>query len=468
MLTNKFAFYDINYGEFASITGTNLNTSTAVYAYDNRSDAGNVTWNTTTGSFTYDFGQSVQLDSFFINNHNWQTGEIGIYDDRTVFLYHAEAANSSTVFVDDSVYGVNSPHTGTAGAGIYISTDQAKFGSSSIAFGVGGNDLSFASSNDFALENDSGYQFEFNYYPTSLTNLGIVQLGSDLSLEYLGGINHNWTLIINGASTTVTGTKTLTTGTWQHVAVSKDTLGIGRIFIDGMVAAIGSLPAMATSSTTLSIGNGIWGYIDEVKISKRCVYNAGALSTTAFTPPIAAFSTTTYSTITTFSNLTTNAYYYNSTLTLPVVKVKYSFTTTQDSLTGTAGEIIATKKKFSLSRNPSKYIPSKTPILKTNRLYNGPIVSTRVGDHFDAQIGWNMLLGDPNTMTNTDLQLVTELAKTNVSFLFWPNAGNSFVNLHTWRLEDVFKCKITDPVTYEFADPDCRSIIADYLIQEVK
>ena len=52
MLTNKFAFYDINYGEFASITGTNLNTSTAVYAYDNRSDARNVTWNMTTGSFT--------------------------------------------------------------------------------------------------------------------------------------------------------------------------------------------------------------------------------------------------------------------------------------------------------------------------------------------------------------------------------------------------------------------------------
>ena len=64
---------------------------------------------------------------------------------------------------------------------------------------------------------------------------------------------------------------------------------------------------------------------------------------------------------------------------------------------------------------------------------------------------WRHLQGDPNTLTNTDLQNMTELARKKTSFLFWPNANNDFVNMFTWRKQDIFKCKITNDTEYEFS-----------------
>ena len=258
MLSQTMKFFDINYGEFASVTGTNLNTSSAAYGYDNRSDAGNVTWNSVTGDLIYDFGNTLAVDSFFINAHNWAAGSI--------------------------------------------------------------------------------------MYGDSLT-----------------------------------------------------------------------------------------------------------------------------STLTVFSNLTTNAYFYKHASTITTKKVKFTFSSTQDSNPGYAGELIATKQKFQLNYNPSTYRPMLNPIGVQKQLYNGKTIWNETSNIFNAEIGWNFLMGAVNTLTNTDLQNVTELVRQRSSFLFWPNAGNSFVNMNTWRPQDVYKAKILDVTTYEFPSPAIDyAIMADYTIQEVQ
>ena len=474
MLTNKFAFYDINYGEFASITGTNLNTSTAVYAYDNRSDAGNTTWNTTTGDFTYDFGQNVQLDSFFINNTNWQAGEItcnGI--NKTLLLIHGNNGAGNPLI--DSSTEADLLHSITAYNGCAQVATTSKFGSSSIAL-TGTGYFGITTVNEFSGTGDFGVSMQVRFNDNNAQYLmktfdGLLSHAHDFSMHiYPNSAGSTLVLNVNGTLSYTVSMPYLSIGVTHHLEINRSG-GVIYPFYNGTLA--NTMPSMSGNITArplvCGLGHSTGGiatysncFVEEIRITNYAPHTAN------FTPPTAMYtSTSSFATLTAFS-LTSNSFYYNHPSTISTSQVRYSFTSTQDSLTGTAGEIIATKQKFALSRNPSKYIPSKTPILKTNRLYNGPIVSTRVGDYFEAQIGWSMLLGDPNTLTNTDLQNVTELARQNISFLFWPNANNDFLNLQTWRKEDVFKCKINDQVSYEFADPDTRSIIADYLIEETK
>lgn len=175
-------------------------------------------------------------------------------------------------------------------------------------------------------------------------------------------------------------------------------------------------------------------------------------------------------TLATFDNQTTNAYYYSHPATIAVNRVLVYPYGTQDSEVARLAEFVITKEKFTLNYNPSTYSPMKIPVgYEKHLLQNGKMIWNKTGEYFQAQIGWNMLLGDANTLTNTDLQNVTELARNNTSFLFWPNANNDFVNMHTWRKEDMYKCKITDAVSYEFPSPAiANAIMADYTIQEAQ
>jgi hypothetical protein len=259
-------FYQINYGEYADIiTGTSLDTASAAFGYDNRSDGGNVTWNAVSGDLTYNFGDTstfFYVDSFFINNHNWKSGNIQV-------------------------------NTGSA-----------------------------------------------------------------------------------------------------------------------------------------------------------------------------------WSTITSFANQTTSAYYYKHTSTLTGYQVRYVCTDTQDSSTAYAGELIATAERFQLNYNPSKYVPTLSPTVKAKQLYNGLTIANKIADRenvFSAEVGWGYLFGEENTLTNTDLQNITELARENNAFLFWPNGDSEFLNMRTWRKDDLYKCKILGEVKYEFPSPAIAyAIIADYEFIEVK
>src|SRR3990167_1614466 len=261
VLTNSMAFFDINYNKYASVTGTNLNTSTAVYAYDNRSDLGNVTWTSQAGTYIADYGSGTffYADSFFINNHNFASGNLQVY-------------------------------TGTS-----------------------------------------------------------------------------------------------------------------------------------------------------------------------------------YLTIASFANLTTNAYHYQHNATITAYRVQFVVNYTQAGEAARAGELITTEKRFSLVDNPSRYVPLIRPIGQGNVLFDGRMIWNDRSNIFEADISWEYLQGDSNTLTNTDLQNMTELARRRTSFLFWPNANNDLVNMSTWRKEDVYKVKILDDATYEFVSPGLQHVIrASYKFMEVQ
>jgi hypothetical protein len=176
---------------------------------------------------------------------------------------------------------------------------------------------------------------------------------------------------------------------------------------------------------------------------------------------------TTWGTLTTFSSLTADSYYYKHSSTITAYGVKYLFSAVQAGTTAYAGELIACRQLFQLTYNPDLYKPTISPVGRSIKLYDGRLVFNEVGNIFSAQIGWTFLFGDASTITNTDLQNMTELAVSKGSFLFWPNANSNFLNMRTWQKKDVYKCKILNAVSYEFPSPAiAHAIIADYTIEE--
>lgn len=97
VLSATMKFYDMNYNEFASLTGTNFSTSTGVFLYDNRSDAGNGTWTDTSGTLVMNYGTSAGLimSDFFINNTNIKTGYIEAWTG-TAYAVAASFTNIAT------------------------------------------------------------------------------------------------------------------------------------------------------------------------------------------------------------------------------------------------------------------------------------------------------------------------------------------------------------------------------------
>lgn len=178
---------------------------------------------------------------------------------------------------------------------------------------------------------------------------------------------------------------------------------------------------------------------------------------------------TAWYTVTAYSNnsATTN-YYNNASTSTQITDTKIVFTKTVNSDPAYFGEFIATKKKFQLNYNPSTYVPSINPVGISKTLWDGRSVFNQRSDAFSANLGWGFLIGDANTLTNTDLQNVTELFRKKTSFLFWPNADNTFPNMFTWRKQDIYKCKCLEAVNYEFPAAGLTYIVkANYTIREV-
>jgi hypothetical protein len=136
---------------------------------------------------------------------------------------------------------------------------------------------------------------------------------------------------------------------------------------------------------------------------------------------------TAWFTLTTYANNTLSSTYYSVSITANYYGLGVTFTGTQDGASAYLGEMIMTKKKFQLVTNPSTYIPQMTDVGNVNRLYGGRSTYSTKGNYFNAKISWNMLQGD-DTLINSDLQYMTELARRKTTFLFWPNANNDFLN----------------------------------------
>jgi len=93
-------------------------------------------------------------------------------------------------------------------------------------------------------------------------------------------------------STTLTGSTNIANGAWHHLALVLSSISGATLYVDGTSAATSTITPMPIYNSIFSLGaynttNAWTGQIDEVAIFKGQKY------TTAFTPPTAAYSSTT-------------------------------------------------------------------------------------------------------------------------------------------------------------------------------
>jgi hypothetical protein len=183
-----------------------------------------------------------------------------------------------------------------------VSTTQAKWGTTSMAFDGTGDYLSIPYSVTGDLGGTTQLTIEFWVYMNSLAargtvaarNNGSTAAGSqfDLNIETTGQIN----IAFYTGSTTITinsATAIITTGSWIHVALSKDGSGNYKIFVNGTQSGTTVTNTSSINSPTIPMTIGaqntsgsvsLNGYIDDLRITRGL-----ARYTANFTAPTAAF-----------------------------------------------------------------------------------------------------------------------------------------------------------------------------------
>ncbi|TIO52975.1 MAG: LamG domain-containing protein [Mesorhizobium sp.] len=214
-----------------------------------------------------------------------------------------EGANGATSTTDESP----SAHSFTFNGDAQIDTAQFKFGASSCLFDTSGDYLSSADSLDWRLaaSNSDTYTIEFWIRPHSNVN-GVPIMGQapgstnfawylDLTITATPSYAITFNTSANGSSfsTVGIGPNTLPLDTWHYIAVSKNSSGKIRTWVNGN---FGSSITPADSSIFNSTGafeigrsfftTGLNAWLDEIRITKGvCRYDTDgsiAVPTAAF------------------------------------------------------------------------------------------------------------------------------------------------------------------------------------------
>ena len=204
----------------------------------------------------------------------------------TELLLKGEGIDDGTVITDSS----SNARTVQINNGAVTSTDEFKFGSSSIYFSntniFNNTRITYAiSSSDYFALGDFTIEMFFrisSFYTTTLP-IFLFDTGSAniLSFDATGSIFYR---AVEFAPATA-----ITTGTWYHLAVSRVS-GTTKVFLDGTQIGSDYADAKNYSSLTWVIGSrtdgqrGFFGYIDELRITKGV-----GRYTSNFTPPTATF-----------------------------------------------------------------------------------------------------------------------------------------------------------------------------------
>jgi hypothetical protein len=211
-----------------------------------------------------------------------------------VLLCHFNGTITTTTTLDSSPVG----RTVTIATGT-INTSVSKFGAGSYQPETNGS-ATCADSDDW---NFGSGQFTVEAWIRTTSTINSERAVA--AQWFPGGSNASWVLRFNSSgnlqfsystdgfnSTSVTGTTSLSTNTWYHVAIDRDGSNNIRLYLDGIVVG-GPTAAAATffnSNRVLRLGNhgssgATWiGQLDDMRITKGVARYGGA-----FTPPAAAF-----------------------------------------------------------------------------------------------------------------------------------------------------------------------------------
>ena len=209
-------------------------------------------------------------------------------------LLHGDGTDGSTTIIDNAP----TPKTVTCFGNAKISTTQSKYGGASLKFDGTGDYLSTPHSADLSLISGD-FTIELWVWVVSYTNASLLNKDGvsatsypqyDVAIDATGKLT-SFLGNGNGVSPTgtgYTGTTTITTGAWHHVAVVK-TGSTYKGFLDGAQEWSSAAATMYEGSKPLLVGwqQGVAtyfnGYLDDIRITKGI-----ARYTAAFTPPTQA------------------------------------------------------------------------------------------------------------------------------------------------------------------------------------
>lgn len=205
-------------------------------------------------------------------------------------LLHFGGADASTTFTDSSPYA----EAVTASGNAQIDTAQSKFGGSSGLFDGTGDYLFVDGDTDFAFgTGDFTIEAFIRRNASGAVHVLYDSRSGATDNHPLFYVNASNVLIFHGFNATrITGTTTISTGTWYHVAVSRVS-GTTRMFLDGVQEGSSytdsnnygnngtNRPILCADRAGAQAFN---GWMDELRVTVGVGrYSAG------FTPPSAAF-----------------------------------------------------------------------------------------------------------------------------------------------------------------------------------
>jgi hypothetical protein len=212
----------------------------------------------------------------------WNSGSIvgDEYYNSCSLLLHFSGSNGSTTFTDNSP----SQKTITANGTAQISTAQSKFGGSSAYFDGSGDYLTTTSNSSFAF-GTGDYTIEAWVYPTTIRNGENLIYVTDVTEGTSFGFNQ--TQVFIGARATaldLTATYTVVANVWTHLTATRQS-GTVRIFANGNLISSGSVTRSCPQGPggigdyPTANGNGVTGYIDEVRVTKGVARYTGSFVT---------------------------------------------------------------------------------------------------------------------------------------------------------------------------------------------
>lgn len=189
--------------------------------------------------------------------------------------------------------------TVTAQGNAQVSTAQSKFGTASALFDGTGDYLEVSS--NFSWHSVSSGTIEFWVRWTDTT-----PFASGLLSQVTQSTNTGWQLLrvqtklywYKAPGNTIVSTSTVTTNTWYHVAIVKESSTVVKMYLDGNLQATDNSASGYTDTATnlwigrgMGVSSGLWdatrydhkGYIDEFRISNTAIYSGN------FTPSTSAF-----------------------------------------------------------------------------------------------------------------------------------------------------------------------------------
>jgi len=203
-------------------------------------------------------------------------------------LLHMDGSNGSTTFTDKSSGNLTSTVSGNA----QISTTQSKFGGASGYFDGNGDWITFSSSTAFAF-GTGPFTVEFwIWWSGNISGTPWVGvMGSHNGSANWFAVFMNSSGITHYIRTLFPTPVTLASQQWVHFASTRDSSGVCRLFLNGVLQNTGTDTGDVGGSIGWRVGDEFTpgrppfeGYIDDLRITKGvCRYTAN------FTIPSSAF-----------------------------------------------------------------------------------------------------------------------------------------------------------------------------------